>query len=259
MRAQEGEEWQQRQAEDREPVALDVVEELRPEALRLVAADAAQDAGPRPREIVVQEGIGEVPHGQPRMHHRTPYLRLVASDGDGRDEFVPAAAKPAQLRARVGHIRRLVEPLPRADEQLVGADDISAGVPRAHPAGLENGERARRRRLVPVLRPHGALDLVLVHLRRLDREGEPRRAQQRRPRFGRGSQHQPRFPRPFTGRRASVPPHAARPWKQRLRSWRIAAAVSSIERRLTSMTGQDALAKSRRASRTSSSTRSGST
>ncbi|CAI8031019.1 hypothetical protein GBAR_LOCUS17598 [Geodia barretti] len=122
---------------DREPVALDLREELRAQPLRLVTPDAGKDAIARSGQIAFQKGVGEGPHRELRTCHIAPDLSLVADHADGGHQGVAAAPQPFQLPPRVLHIHRLVEPLIAADEELVGADDEGAGRAGADPAGLE--------------------------------------------------------------------------------------------------------------------------
>ena len=83
-----------------------------------------------------------------------------------------------------------------------------------------------------------AFDLRLVDLGRLEPENDAGSCQNR--------------PRTELAE-ARISPLFAEPWR-RASSFRIAAAVSSIERRVTSITGQCCSAKIRRASRTSART-----
>ena len=59
MLRQEGEQRQQRQAEDGEVVALDPAEEMRAQPLELVGADRGAHGLAGARQIGVEEGFGE--------------------------------------------------------------------------------------------------------------------------------------------------------------------------------------------------------
>src|SRR3546814_4876880 len=72
MAAKEAQQRQQRQTEDGEIVALDPAEELRPEPFELIGADRQKGIVADPVQVVLQEGVAERPHRQPRPRDMMP-------------------------------------------------------------------------------------------------------------------------------------------------------------------------------------------
>src|SRR5438046_10725420 len=64
VRAQKGEQRQERQTQNGEMVALDLLEQLHPGALELIAADARRHRLAGRIEIAVEEIVGQSPHGE---------------------------------------------------------------------------------------------------------------------------------------------------------------------------------------------------
>ena len=155
-----------------------------------------------------------------------------------RVELVAPRGEGEELVARLFHRRRLVPALALGLERLVGADDIggAVGLADAQRLGLGKGQRDLARRLAG--RGQRRLDQPLVDPRRqrLDRHaGVPEDADPRRAGRCEDDARHTRSDRGFRRARSS-------------RSATIAAAVSSIERRVTSMIGQPWRAQSFRAS-----------
>src|SRR5260221_9327746 len=224
--------------------ALDASEELHADAFEPVGADRSQDLGPPGVEIVLEEFIAEIPHGELRGVTKSPQTVARANGADRRDELMTLAAQAKELRARRRAIPRLVEPIPFADQQLVGADDEIAGMAAGDAHRLRLGEGIGTVGGGAPLGLEGGLDLALVDGGELDAEGEAGVAHQLGPhRAGRG-EDQRQGPVRGRGAHSSVP-------CRRASSLRIDAAVSSIERRDTSITGQWFCAKRRRACCTS--------
>ena len=92
-------------------------EEMRAQPLELIGADRGADRIAGPREIGVEEGVGERPHGQSAGLGRVPQARAVPGDDDRRDQLVRAAAQRLQLLTRSGKRGRLVVKLALAGER----------------------------------------------------------------------------------------------------------------------------------------------
>src|SRR6185437_12553661 len=241
MAAQEVEQRQQRQAEDRKIIALDALEQLRAQSLELIDADRRQRVVAERRQIAIEETIAESAHGEARTIHTVPDCRAVLNHGDGAHQLVSLAAQRGELRARLAAIARLVEPDAGALEHLVGADNQCIGMARRNAQRLHLGQRRRTGDGISARGAEGALHLVLIDAGGIAQHLDPGAGEDGGPRRARRCQHDP--PAAETG-------HVSWPWR-RASSLRMAAAVSSIERRVTSITGQWWSAKSRRACATS--------
>jgi len=154
-----------------------------------------------------------------------PEPLAVAHDADRRDQLVAFAAQGEKLDACCCKIAGLSNHTPSADQHLIGADHQTAGMAAGDMQALRLGEGGRAFRGGSTLGAEGGLDLVLVDRRRRGGEGDAGIAQQRPPRRARGGKDE------RWGASVSSP-------CRRASSLRIAAAVSSIERRETSITGQ---------------------
>src|SRR6185437_13041445 len=148
-----------------------------------------------------------------------------------------AAAQALELVACFCHIARLVKPFAIAIQQLIGTENETLAMPRRDGAGLGFGETrgavgARAAGLSAFL-----LDDVFIDIGGIGFGGDPCIREQA---FARGA-----------GRGEDQRAHVSSP-RDRASSRRIAAAVSSIDRRLTSITGQLRSVKRRRAAVTSS-------
>ncbi len=115
---------------------------------------------------------------------------------------------------------------------------MASVVPRRDACGLGAGERQRAIPGAVAARAAGALHRALVEAGRIARELDAGGGKKAFARRAFGGEHEP---------------HVSRPWRRAM-SFRIAAAVSSIERRVTSITGQRRSVNTRRASSTSSRT-----
>src|SRR5690348_7228057 len=100
-------------------VALDPLEQMNPESLELVGADAGDNRRPRLLQIALEELLGKIVHGEPGRHHRPVEKVLVANDGHGRMELVRLAAQRQQLLARGGYIGWLGETIVAQRQRLV--------------------------------------------------------------------------------------------------------------------------------------------
>ena len=185
------EQRQQRQPQDREVVALDALEQLHAEALELVGADRLADAVAGAAQVLVEERVGEVAHGEARRRDVAPCHRAAS-----RPAPPPSAARAS---CRVSFKR-----LARAAPASAGFDRISAPsastwsapmieraiVLGAHVLRLGAGEDLGdlQRPGLALLRQLAA-DRRLVDVGRLDREGDARRRQHLAPRPARRRQH----------------------------------------------------------------------
>ena len=163
-----------------------------------------------------------------------PDGRAVLRDDGGGEKLVPFAAQAQQSLPRARPCRRFVQSLALEIEDLVGAEDQRAGQAGGNAARLHLCQRVG---LIAGEDPFGAhreLHFLFIHARSDALDLNPRIAE-----------------------------HVGAPWaggreNQRHRSWpfsrrmaRISAAVSSIDRLVTSITGAPRLSNSRRASATS--------
>ena len=236
--------------------------------LRQLAGDRlGAAAGAVDEADLADPGIGERRHDRPRRTARAEHDRRARRRHPNQAPVAQVFAKPVDIGVA-------------GFEAAIGGDDYRVGGPDParqrvdpvyHPeccllvrdrqiAAAKTQRRQRPQRLLDVFGPHrqrqiGAVDPGLV---------EPETMQQRREWRDRPSHDPADRPshlglpgEPESGRKPvellRCSPHSARPWR-RANSLRIAAAVSSIERRVTSMTGQCRSAKIRRASRTSART-----
>jgi len=153
-----------------------------------------------------------------------------------------AALQPGQVGGGLPRIGGLVEPGAVAFQDLVGADYRDAGMACRDLGrlGLGEGQGNVLDTLVPVRR----LQRRLVDGGGIAAVGDARLVED--PGAGAAGRGQDE------GRRVAQTP-ASRPWR-RLKRWRMVAAVSSMERRVTSITGQPCWANRRRAPFTSSDT-----
>ena len=122
MRAQRGEQRQERQTQNGEMVALDLLEQLHPGALELIAADARRHRLAGRIEIAVEEIVGQSPHGEAGPVDVVEQDVAVARDRNGRVERVDAAGQRSELRAGGGAVCRLGETPIAERERLVGTD-----------------------------------------------------------------------------------------------------------------------------------------
>src|SRR6185437_1784044 len=234
------EQRQQRQTENREIIAFDPRHELGAKAFELITADALQHPIAHCMQIEIEKGVAKAAQDDARALHMAPQHMLVSQHRGGGHQFMLAPAKRPELRACLLEARRLVQPCRGAFEHLVGAEDERAGMPRCHRARLRFRQRER------AILGGGAGGT----LRRLDAPFIDRGGIDHRPNAAGVQQPRPRG----AGRGEHESAHASSVPSFRARSFKIAAAVSSIERRLTSITGQLWSVKSRRAWVTSSRT-----
>jgi hypothetical protein len=176
-----------------------------------------------------------------------PNARPVA-EGDGSGlQTMRSAGQSLQMGSCMRAVDRLVEPHAVAVEHLVRADHDRARMARRHAACFAFGELYRDVGGTRAFGLHGAFDFVLVDARGIGREDETGFLHHRASKRALRGKHK----RGSGGLRESC--HADNPAFSR-RSWTmamIAADVSSMERRATSMTGHPRAEKKRRASTTS--------
>src|SRR5258708_17194390 len=123
------EQRQQGQAKDGEITALDACEELNTDAFEPVGADRPEDLGADGVEIILEEPVAEIPHGERRAVDEMPQTLAVVHDADRGHELVTLAAQGKELRARRRAIPRLVEPIALTAHTLAAADHDTAGMP----------------------------------------------------------------------------------------------------------------------------------
>lgn len=223
--------------------ALDPVEQLRAPPFDMIAADAVADLLIFHVEIGIDELVAERAHRQARGIGMAPDDLLVLGDGNGGMEKVAAATERLQLIERLVTRLRLIERLAVAIfQRLVAADDQGAD-------GLQHAQRLHlRQRLGDDMGGEAVilqlrLARILVDHSRHGIEGDAGRLQHAAAR---------------SAHRCEEKLHSV-PSIRSLHNLTIANAVSSIERRVTSITGQPLSAKRRRAKASSAATASAST
>src|SRR3990170_1641015 len=90
------EERNERQAEDREIVALDLFEQLNAESLELIGADRAEDILAGGGEVAADELGRQLSHGERRHRRLRPDGFAIGDDGDGGVKRMPLAAEIEQ-------------------------------------------------------------------------------------------------------------------------------------------------------------------
>lgn len=181
-----------------------------------------------------------------------PDGNAVAQAGDRGGELVRAAAERLKVAAGFRHIRGLVEPASAVHQNLVGADDDC--IRHSDPVRLGFGQQQRRVAGIGPVLARGQFDDLLVHAWGLSRETQPRRGQQSlasrrsagQDQLGLGRLDQAVVCLRCRRCQASI-------------NCSTVAAVSSIERRVTSITGQPRRVQRRRAQSSSAFTDSWST
>ena len=243
---QEIEQRQQRQAEDGEIVAFDAFEQMDAGAFDLVGADARQRRLAGHVEIIVEKAVGKGAHGELRGVGEFEQHRAVAHQRHAECSawVLPrSACNCARAAARSAGLEKRVSPsasvwsAPSTSRPGMTAETASALARASRPP-----RRAHPRpRLAPPPRA-----------RRYAPAGSPAASPAPLRIFARTSL----FEASTSGRLSSQSGTAhATGWRRRSVSNRItAAAVSSIERRVTSIDGQLFLAQSRREKATSSAT-----
>lgn len=142
--AQEGQQRQQRQAEDGEEIARDHGKEPGAQALQPVGADGFQYFRAAALQVSRDRRLVEIAHGQPRRLHVTPPGGPVADDANGRVQLVGAPLQAAQVIAGGRLVAGFVEPRAVAFEDLIGTDDPGPGMPGRGVARLGLGKDESR-------------------------------------------------------------------------------------------------------------------
>ncbi len=155
-------------------------------------------------------------------------------------------AQRLELRARAVAAGRLGEALLAERQRLVGAEHQAGGQP--HGDGARFFARQQCRDFARVAGRSAGLDAALVDVGRLRLDRNAGIRQHQAPHLALGSEHQRLRGKPERHR------HPAGARRRSVRRLSTAAAVSSIERRVTSIDGQLCLAHSLRDSATSSAT-----
>src|SRR5690625_1552471 len=94
---------------------------------QLIATDRGQDPVDSSFQITVQEGLRQGPHGTLYDGIMMPETSAALKQARCREEARTTPGELAQLRKRCKPIRRLVEPLAAALEQLIGTDHQRVG------------------------------------------------------------------------------------------------------------------------------------
>ena len=251
---QGGEHLQQRHPQHGELVSYDTVEKLRARAFYTEHANALAYCGPFRIEIDFNERVAQFTHMQPCKVGPDPKdLAITRQRCSAVQCHYPTGKRP-QMVCRVLAAGGFVEPLAIKLDQRIRSQHQIAGSARGNRGCLRRGQRLCNLGGVGIV--HLRFERALVHICRL-----------------RGKRHARCFEHRLA-RRAVRGEHDAgsaefrhmgfAPWRvprafRSLWSRIIAAAVSSIERRVTSITAQPLSANMRRANFNSSFTRSLST
>src|SRR5436305_1486430 len=91
------EQGQERQSEDREVVALDLLEQMNPGSLQLVCADAGGNRIPGDIEVTVEKSFRKSAQGEPRHRHVAERDRSVAADRHSRMQLMSPSPERQQL------------------------------------------------------------------------------------------------------------------------------------------------------------------
>src|SRR6202789_661350 len=225
QRRQQGEQWQ---AEDGEIIPLDARKKLPARAFQRVAADARQRRLALGGEVVFQECIAEIAQPQLRSFHMAPNRLAVFCQNSRAYELMILAAQPAQEHSRLIEVRRFADDLILKSQNLIGAQHQRIRLQRRNAKRLHLGQRFGHPRRLAVQR---MFDRVLVNARRDNLERHAGILQKRRTDRACRGENEPR--------------HALFSWRS-VNRLSTAAAVSSTERRETSITGQLRLSNSLR-------------
>ena len=237
--AEEAEEREERDAEDGGVFAFDAVKKMDAGAFETVGADAGGDVIRLGGEVGFEEAVGEVAHAEAGAGDMVPDAVAVAQADDGGDEFVGAAAEMLEVPGGAGPVGRFVEPGVFADQELVAADDEGVGVMPGDAFGLEFGEEGGDVGRAGALGLAGLFDGGLVDGGGVGVEGEAGGGEDRAPGGGGAGEDEAGGSGLEHGdqARGSAADLARRDCQLSI-SWTMVAAVSSMERRVTSMTGQ---------------------
>ena len=224
-------------------IALNPAEQLSAQPLHLVGAHRGESTLVDRRQVTLQKRVGERSHRHARARNKVPQALAIADHAHRARQLVGAPAQCPKVGARLLGRQRLGEQPALARQHLVGADHQRAGASVGHPRGLQLGKRRRHLGAVSSRRGHAGEQRRLIDHGWLDDEGDACVAQDAAPCGARRSKHErgvgiPRFPRAHAVDRSTC----------RLR---MAAAVSSIALRVTSMTGQPRRSNSLRAAASS--------
>jgi hypothetical protein len=210
-------------------VALNEFEKLDSEFLQLIASDAYSRSTSNSIEVSFQERIGKSAHGQPRDLMVLEQDGIVARDSNRRVQLMGLLPQAEQLLPCRCSIRWLGQAA-RADRQrLVGAEDQRAGPAGGNHQGFFPGKDLRH---FCSARTGVLLDPPLVDIGRIDLVGNSCSGQNGMPAFAARGEHK---------RAAAFPErhcYAAGCRRRSASKLITAAAVSSIERRVTSILGQ---------------------
>ena len=219
-------------------IALHPREQLRAAPLQPVAADAAKQRLPLLRQIGTEEVIAEIAHRQPRRRRMAPHWRTMQTQHCGADQIVRLPAQFPQQRARLFQIGAFADQHTVEHQHLIGAQHQRIRHRGRHLCRFQFGQRLGHRARVRTGHLKRVLHRRFIHSGRMNSKHYTGCGQQAGPRRACRCQHQPghtdtlRSPRRF----------------------RIAAEVSSTERRETSMVGQPICSNRRRGAVTSSRT-----
>src|SRR4029079_3516550 len=104
---QEAQQRQKRETKDSEKISVNALKQMNSDALKLIGAHAAGRPIACHVEVIIEETVGKIAHGQPRRIDTGKNRFFVADEGEGRMKFVGAAAQGTQLldsRRTIGRV-----------------------------------------------------------------------------------------------------------------------------------------------------------
>ena len=211
-------------------VALDVLEQLDAGPLELIAAHARKDRIPHGVEVAVEKVVREVSHSEPGDIAMLKENDAAAHDGDRSVELVALTTESRELSPCSHAIRRLGKPTITQRQGLVRSEHQAAELAGGNCLGLLAGEQRCHPACVPDER--ALLDAALIDIRWCNLDRNTGVAQQ----CVSDSASRRENERMIVEPKRHI--HATECRRRSVRRLSTAAAVSSIERRVTSMLGQ---------------------
>ncbi len=228
---------QKRQTEDREMIRLDAFEQVHAKTLELIGANAGHYGGTGGLDVGIEKPVAECTHGHARNLHRFVQHLAGAYKRNGRMQLMRLAGKRLQLRAYSRNVSGFIKAPLTQNQSLIGAEHQPTR--HADRNGVCLLARQQCGHVTSRIRNGGAFNRTFVDVSGADLDRNSGRFQERTPWRALRCQHQRLVSEPerhhTTGRR-----------RRSVSRLSTAAAVSSIDRRVTSIEGQLCLAQSLR-------------